>query len=115
MQVLQILRLNFVNSESWRGCRLLSGAVHPRCDGGPGVLFEGGAEGAVAVETTLERQLLGGKFTPVGHRLFIEADKVADAKPVDVSVISDALLGKVLAKIGPVCADGIIRYINNFA
>jgi len=89
--------------------------VHPRCDGGPGVLFEGGAEGAVAVEATLDSQLLGGDYTLLGHGLLMQTDEVPDAKPVDVSVISDALLGKVLAQISPVCADGIIRYINNFA
>ena len=85
---------------------LLLSAMHPRCNGSSHDLLERVAEGAVAVETTLERQLLGGKFTPVGQRLFIEADKVADAKTVDVSVVGDALLGKVLAQISTVCTDG---------
>lgn len=70
------------------------------------MLFEGGAEGAVAVEAALDSQLLGGDYTLLGHGLLMQTDEVPDAKPVDVSVISDALLGKVLAQISPVCADG---------
>ena len=68
-------------------------------------MFERGDEGTVAMESTLERQLLCGEFTPVGHRLLIKTDKVADAKAAYVGVIGDALICKVLAQISSVCAD----------
>ena len=87
--------------------KLRLGAVHPGRNGGPHVLLERGAEGAVAVEPALESELLGGEGALVCHGLMIQADEVADAQPVDVGVVRDALLGEVLAQIVAVRADGL--------
>ena len=86
--------------------KLLLLAVNPRCHGGSHDLLECGAEGAVTAVAALRRELLGGECASVGRRFFVKVDEVADAESVDVSVIRDALLGEVLAQIGPVCADG---------
>ena len=86
LQVLQILKqlLQILKVEG----DLLSGVTHPRRYGLPAVLFECSAEGAVAAVPALGCQLLSGKRALLGHCLPVQANEMADAKTVDVCVIS---------------------------
>ena len=59
------------------------------------------------METAFIRQLLGGKNPLAGDRLVIQADEMVNAQAVDVGVIGEAPLGKVLAQIIAVCPDGL--------
>ena len=60
-------------------------------------LLEGTVERAVAAETTFKGQLLNGHGLVRGGTLLAETDEVADTQVVDISVVSDALQGEVLA------------------
>ena len=42
----------------------------------------------------------------------VAADEVVDAQVVDVSIVSDALTGEILAEIGAVGADGLRQLIE---
>ena len=80
--------------------------MHPRCHSSSHDLLKRSAESAVAAVAALGSELLGCESASLGYRLLVQADKVADAKSVDIGVVGDTLLGKVLAQISPVCADG---------
>ena len=87
------------DSESEEQRYLLSGVLHPRRNGLPGVLFERRAEGAVATEAAIVGQLLGGERTLVSDGIVVEVDEMADAQAVDVGVVGQPLLGEMLAEV----------------
>ena len=68
-------------------------------------LLEGTVERAVAAEATFKGQLLNGHGLVRGGTLLAETDEVADAQVVDISVVSDALQGEVLAQVRAVDAN----------
>ena len=70
-------------------------------------LFEGKAEGAVAAVTTFAGQLLDNDGLPSGGSLAIEVHEVIDAQVVDISIVSDALTGEILAEIEAVGANSL--------
>ena len=80
--------------------------MHPRRHGLSHALLEGGTESAVASESALVCQVLGGERTLGGDGLMVEVDEVLDAQAVDVGVVIQTLLGEMLAKIGVVGAHG---------
>ena len=79
---------------------------HPVCHAQAHALREGAAEGSVAAEAALIGQLLGADGLSGSDALLIALDEMVDAQIVDISVVGDALTGKILAEIGAVCADG---------
>ena len=97
----------FVNSEKGKVGWLLLCAAYPRRDGFPGLLFECGAERAVTVESAFGGELGGRKGAVAGNGLLIQTDEVFYAQSVDVGIIGETLLGKVLTQIGTVGADGL--------
>ena len=82
--------------------------MHPRRNSFTDVLFESGAESAVAAVSALKSQLLCGDNTLLCRRLTVKTHEMIHPQAVDVSVIGEPLLGKVLAKIITVCA----KYLN---
>ena len=86
---------------------LLLKGLHPRLHGLSRLLLECGAEGAVAMESAFERELLGGDNAAFGSCLPVQADEMVYTKTVDISVECEPLLGKMLAQISPVCTDDI--------
>ena len=95
----------FVNYESAGLEKLPHNAMRPRCYSSSHDLLERGAERAIAAVAALERELLGGDFTTGNSCLLVQADKVTDAKAVNVRVIRDALLCEMVTQISPVCTD----------
>ena len=85
----------------------LSFASHPCCHSLSHTLFEGGAESTVTTEATFVGQLLRGEGTLTGNGFAIEIDEVSDTQVVDVSVVGQSLLGKILAKVVMVGAYGL--------
>ena len=78
-------------------------ATHPGRYGFPCMLLKYGTEGAVAAISALESQLLGGIGAPIFHRIMIQICKMTYAEVIDVSVVCETLLRKVLAKVVTVC------------
>ena len=80
--------------------------VHPGGDALVHALFEGGAEGAVAVVAALPGQLLGADELLRSGKLAVAGYEVTDAKVVDIFIVACALTGEILAEIVAVHADG---------
>ena len=80
--------------------------AHPGSDALTHALFEGGAEGAVAVVATLLGQLLGDDGFMFSGKLAVAGYEVTDAKVMDVCIVVCALTGEILAEIVVVHADG---------
>ena len=78
-------------------------ATHPGRYGFPCMLLKHGSECAVTVISALESQLLGGIGAPIFHRIMIQICKMTYAEVIDVSVVCETLLCKVLAQIVSVC------------
>ena len=85
----------YVNSRdlSLRGVRkmLLGRFAHPGGYRLTHTLFEGQAEGAVAVVTAFVGQLLDGERLLSLDNLLIAADEVVDAQIVDIGIVCNAL------------------------
>ena len=88
--------------------------AHPGGDALTHALFEGGAEGAVAVVATLLRQLLGDDGFMCSGKLAVAGYEVTDAEVVDVCIVACALTGEILAEIVVVDADGCRELRKDF-
>ena len=79
--------------------------LHPFRCGHSHDLLEGCIECIVISETTLVGQLLRSYRLIGCGCLMVELNEVLDAQTVDVCIVCDTLLGKVLAKVGTVDAN----------
>ena len=75
------------------------GVTHPSRYTLSRALLERKTEGAVTPVAAFAGQLLGGNGFLGSGSLPIETHEVVDAKIVDISIVSDALTGEILAKI----------------
>ena len=80
--------------------------LHPCGDGLAVELFEGRGEGAVAAESALLGKVSGGDGKIRTDTFLIAPHEVVNAQAIDISIVSDALLGEIVTQIGAVGADG---------
>ena len=80
-------------------------ATHPGSYGLAGALLEGEAESAVTPVAAVAGQLLGSDGLLGSGSLAIQTHEMVDAEVVDISIVSRALTGEILAEIGTVGAN----------
>ena len=71
------------------------------------LVFEGIAERAVMMETTLRSQLLGSERLLNSHCLAIETDKMPNAQIVNIGIVIRTQTGEILAEIETVGSNGL--------
>ena len=83
----------------------ISLTLHPIRHSLSRLLFEGIAERAVNMETTLYGQLLSSEGLLSSDSLTIEPDEMLDAQIVDIGIVIDVLTGEILAEIDAIGAN----------
>ena len=81
--------------------------VHPSCHRFTHALLESEAEGAVTAVAAVVCQLLCGDRLMGSSGLAIEIHKVIDTQIIDISIVSDAMTGEILAEIESVGANSL--------
>ena len=87
-------------------------SAHPGRNGLAHALLEGEAEGAVTAEAAVSGQLLGSDRLMGSGSLMIPTDEVVDTEIVNISIISGALTGEILAEIRAVSTDRLSELEN---
>ena len=60
-------------------------------------MLESETESAVTLVATVVSKFLGGKGMPGSYSLMIETDEMIDAQIVDISIVTNALTGEIVA------------------
>ena len=77
--------------------RLLGCFAHPGRHGLTHAMLERETKSAVTLEAAVVSQLPGGEGMPCSYSLMIETDEMIDAQVVDISIVTDALTGEIVA------------------